>query len=56
MFASRPKTHPNLKTLRESFRELLGSLSVEEITNNQHLTESAHRVDKSFSSVEGGAR
>jgi len=56
MFALRPETHPKLKTLRESFRELLGALSVEEITTNQHLNDSASRVNESFNSVEGGAR
>jgi len=56
MFALRPKSHPNLKNLRESFHELLGSLSVEEITSNQHLADSASRVHTTFNCVEGGMR
>lgn len=54
MFALRPKPHNNLKNLQESFRELLGALSVEEIANNQRLTDSASRVQRTISSIEGG--
>lgn len=53
MFALRPKPHTNLKNLQESFRELLGALSIEEIANNQNLTDSASRVQQTFSSIQG---
>ncbi len=53
MFALRPKPHTNLKSLQESFRELLGALSIEEIANNQNLTDSASRVQRTISSIEG---
>jgi hypothetical protein len=56
MFALRPKPHPNLMNLKESFRELLGALSVEEIVNNRPLSDLVSRVHSSFSSMDGGTR